>query len=54
MANDLIKQLQDFAKTVNGDPQQIVMQMVQSGKVSQTDLNNAQIEARRISEMLRK
>lgn len=35
-----------FQKTVSGDPQQIVMQALQSGQISQADLNRAQEMAR--------
>lgn len=37
--NPMLKQILDFRKTFRGNPQQIVQQMLNSGKVSQTQIN---------------
>lgn len=46
--NDMIKQIQEFSKMIKGDPQKMVMDMVQSGKVTQAQLNQAQQTASQI------
>lgn len=48
----MINQLNQFRGTVQGDPQQQVMEMVNSGRVSQEQLNRAQHMATRIQKML--
>lgn len=37
--NPMIKQLMDFKKTFSGNPQQMVQQMLNSGKVTQAQVN---------------
>lgn len=39
--NNLIKQFQQFKQTFSGDPKQQVQQLLNSGKVSQEQYNNA-------------
>lgn len=46
--SNIIKQIQDFSKMIQGDPQKMVMDMVQSGKVTQAQLNQAQQTASQI------
>lgn len=48
MQNNIMKQIQDFSKMIQGDPQKMVMDMVQSGKVTQAQLNQAQQTASQI------
>lgn len=38
----MIQQFQQFKQTLNGDPKQIVMNMLSSGQITQTQLNQAQ------------
>lgn len=38
----MLQQFQQFKQNLNGNPKQIVMDMLTSGKISQTDLNSAQ------------
>ena len=40
------RSFQQFQRTVKGDPRQMVMEAVQSGQISQADLNRAQEMAR--------
>lgn len=37
--NPMLKQILDFKRTFSGNPQQIVQQMLNSGKISQTQIN---------------
>lgn len=39
--NNLIKQFQQFKQSFSGDPKQQVQQLLNSGKVSQEQYNNA-------------
>lgn len=50
----LIQQINQFKQTINGNPEEIVRQMVQSGQVSQQQLNQAQQIAVNIIKMLPK
>lgn len=47
----LLQQFNQFKQTVKGDPRQLVMQMVQSGQVSQEQLNQAMQMARQLGFM---
>lgn len=38
----MIQQFQKFKKTLNGNPKDIVMNMLSSGQISQSQLNQAQ------------
>jgi hypothetical protein len=38
----------DFRKKVNGNPQQIIMQALQEGRITQEQLNHAQESARQM------
>lgn len=38
----MVQQFQQFKQTLNGDPKQIVMNMLSSGQITQTQLNQAQ------------
>lgn len=37
--NPMLKQILDFKKTFSGNPQQMVQQMLNSGKITQTQVN---------------
>lgn len=39
--NDFMQRFQQFQKSIKGDPQQIVQQMLNSGKITQQQLNVA-------------
>lgn len=47
-----IEQLNKFRNGIQGDPQQQVMQMVNSGRITQDQLNQAQRMATQIQKML--
>lgn len=48
--NDFLKRFEQFQKTLKGDPQQIVQQMLNSGKITQDQFNNA---ARMANQMMK-
>ena len=37
--NPMLQRLMDFKKTINGNPQQIVQNMLNSGRISQGQMN---------------
>ena len=47
----LFQRLQQFKQTINGNPQQQVQQMLNSGKVTQQQYNNAVQQAKQIAQM---
>lgn len=47
-AQNLIKQFKQFRQTFKGNPRETVMQMVNSGKISQSQLNAAQQMAQQL------
>lgn len=47
----LLSQIDNFRKSVNGNPEEIVRNMVQSGRVSQRELDEAQKTASQILQM---
>lgn len=49
----LIQNLNQFRQSFNGNPQQMIQQAVQSGRLSQSQLNQAQQMANQIQQMLR-
>ena len=49
----MIQQFQQFKKTLNGNPKDIVMQMLGNGKISQNDLNIAQAFAQQFQQFLK-
>lgn len=51
--NDFMQRFQQFQKSIKGDPQQIVQQMLNSGKISQTQLNNAVQKANQIIKFMK-
>lgn len=48
----LMQQYQQFRQSMSGDPQQIIQQMMQSGKINQQMLNQAQAMAKQFGAML--
>ena len=50
--NAFIARLQQFKKQFSGDPQQIIQQMLNSGKISQQQYNDAVQKADQIAKMM--
>lgn len=50
--NNMISAFMNFAKTVKGDPQQQVMQLLQSGKMSNQQFQSLQEQAKQFAQML--
>ena len=48
----MMQQFQQFKSTFQGDPKQTVMNMVNSGRISQEQLNQAQQMARQFQQMM--
>ena len=53
IGNNLLKQFQQFKQTFTGDPKQQVQQLLNSGKVSQQQYNNAVQMANQLQQMLK-
>lgn len=51
--NNIIQQFLQFKKTFSGNPQQQVQQLLNSGKVSQEQYNNAVEMAKQLQQLLR-
>lgn len=51
--SQMINQFQQFKRTLNGNPKDMVMQMLNSGKISQADLNRAQAFAQQFQQLLK-
>ena len=51
-SNNIISQIMNFRKTFTGDPKQMVQQMLNSGKVSQAQINQYVEQANRIYEQM--
>jgi len=49
----LVQQFQQFRNTFRGDPQQEVQKLLQSGKISQQQLNQLQSAAKQFQALLR-
>lgn len=52
MNNGIIKQFNDFVSNFKGDPQQEVMNLLKSGRMSQEQYNQLQIQAKQFQELL--
>lgn len=50
---NILQRYQQFRQSMSGDPQQIIQQMMQSGKVNQNMLNQAQMMAQQFGGMLK-
>lgn len=53
IGNNLLKQFQQFKQTFTGDPKQQVQQLLNSGRVSQQQYNNAVQMANQLQQMLK-
>lgn len=51
--SQLVQQFQQFRNTFRGDPQQEVQKLLQSGKISQQQLNQLQSAAQHFQALLR-
>lgn len=49
--NNFMKQFNDFRKTVNGNPQEQIQQLLNSGKITQAQYNQAVQKANMIKNM---
>lgn len=49
----IIQQFNQFKQTLNGNPKDMVMQMLNSGKVSQRDIDKAQAFAQQFQHFLK-
>lgn len=50
--NGLLQRFQQFQRTFQGDPRQQVQQLLNSGKISQTQYNQAVQQAQQLARML--
>lgn len=51
--NNMIRQFQEFKRTFNGNPKDVVMRMLSNGQISQAQLNQAQAMANQLKDILR-
>ena len=51
--NDFMKQFDTFRQSFSGNPQQIIQNMLNSGRISQEQLNQAMQKANSIMKMMR-
>lgn len=51
-ANGILQRFQQFQKTFQGDPRQQIQQMLNSGRVSQAQYNQAVQQAQQLARML--
>lgn len=51
--NDFMARFQQFKNSFNGNPQQIVQQMLNSGKITQQQFNSAVQKANQIMKMMK-
>lgn len=51
--NNLLSQFMQFKRTFNGDPKQMVQQMINSGRVNQAQLNQYVQQANQLYEQLK-
>lgn len=50
--NDLLSRFNQFRKSFSGDPQQMIQQMMNSGRISQAQYNNAVQQAQQLAKVL--
>ena len=50
--NDILKQFNDFRNNFKGDPKQQIQQMLNSGKITQSQYNDAVQKANALARML--
>lgn len=51
--NDFISQFTQFKKTFNGNPQQMIQQMLNSGRITQDQLNQAMQRANQLMKLMK-
>ena len=51
--SQMFQQFQQFKTALNGNPKEMVMQMLQDGRISQVDLNQAQAFAQKFRGFLK-
>lgn len=49
----MVQQFRQFKQNFQGDPRQVVQQMLQSGQITQTQLNQAQAMAQQVAQFLK-
>lgn len=49
----MIQQFQQFKQNLNGNPKDIVMNMLTDGKITQSQLNQAQMMANQLKDILK-
>lgn len=50
--NDLLSRFNKFRQSFSGDPQQMIQQMMNSGRISQAQYNNAVQQAQQLAKVL--
>ena len=51
--NDFMSQFNQFRRTFSGNPQQMIQQMLNSGKITQDQLNSAMQRANQLMKMMK-
>lgn len=51
--NNMLKQVMEFKKMVNGNPQQIIQNMLNTGKLSQAQFNSYAQQANQIYDQIK-
>lgn len=52
-ANPMLQRIMEFKKTISGNPQEIVQNMISSGKISQAQVNQYAQQANEIYKQLK-
>lgn len=52
MGNDIVSRFNQFRQSFSGDPQKMIQQMLNSGRVSQAQYNDAVQKAQALGKML--
>lgn len=52
IGNDIVSRFNQFRQSFSGDPQKMIQQMLNSGRVSQAQYNDAVQKAQALSKML--
>lgn len=50
-SGDLLSQFNAFKRSFNGNPQQVIQNMLNSGRITQTQLNSAMQKANQMAKM---
>ena len=51
--NDFMSRFQQFKKTFSGNPQQMIQQMLNSGRITQEQLNTAMMKANEFMKLMK-